>query len=237
MSTFVLVHGAWHGGWCWYKVVSRLQAQGHNAIAIDLPGMGTDNTSLAEVTLASWNDALVEVIQAQDQPVVLVGHSRGGLNISAAAETVPEKIAKLVYLCAFVPQNEQSLFDLSAQDASSNVRDALVPSADGVSTTVKESALKDTFYGDCSDDDVALAKLCLKPEPLAALATPFFGSAERFGRVPKAYIECLQDRAISIEAQRRMAAACDQVETMDVSHSPFFSAPDELTRILISMST
>ena len=113
----------------------------------------------------------------------------------------------------------------------------LVNEAEGY-VTVADDALKDLFYGDCSGDDVELARLSLQPEALAPLNTPVSISAENFGRVPRVYIECLDDRAISIDAQRSMheRTPCEQVLTMATSHSPFFSAPDELTELLISLA-
>ena len=233
MAKFVLVHGSWHGARCWYKVVSRLQAAGHEAVAVDLPGMGADVTPLSEVTLDLWNDALVAVLRDQSEPVVLVGHSRGGLNISLAAATAPERIKRLVYLCAFVPESGRSLFEQAGENTGSELCTALVPSADGLSTIVAESRLQDIFYADCSEDDLTLARLSLKPEPLAPLNTPFEGSAENLAGIDKVYVECLQDQAITIETQRRMASRCDSVVTMDTSHSPFFSAPDALVEVLV----
>ena len=236
MSTFVLVHGSWHGAWCWYKVVSRLQARGHTAIALDLPGLGADATPLSEVSLELWNDALLEVVRAQAEPVILVGHSRGGLNISMAAEAEPDRVSKLIYLCAFVPNDGASIMDLAALNTSTRLAENLVPGADGISTTVREDAIEDVFYDDCSADDLALARLCLRPEPLAPLAAPFRGTAANFERIAKAYIECVKDEAISIDTQHDMAARCDEVVRMNTSHSPFFAAPDELVEILSGLA-
>ncbi len=236
MAEFVLVHGSWHGAWCWYKVVTRLEAAGHNALAVDLPGMGADGTPLGEVTLDLWNDELVSVLKNRSEPVILVGHSRGGLNISLAAATVPDRIKRLVYLCAFVPESGRSLFEQAGENTGSELATALVPSADGLSTVVADSRLQDIFYADCSDDDLTLARLCLKPEPLAPLNTPFHDREDNLSSVAKTYVECLQDRAITIETQRRMASRCDSVVTMDTSHSPFFSTPDALVSVLLDLA-
>src|SRR5262245_17861037 len=100
MSTFVLVHGAWHGAWCWYKVVPQLTQAGHTAIAPDLPGLGRDRTPLAEISLDRWTEAICEIVDAATEPVVLVGHSRGGIVISEVAERRPARVATLVYLTA-----------------------------------------------------------------------------------------------------------------------------------------
>ena len=240
MSNFILVHGAWHGAWCWYKVVAELERQGHTVAAIDLPAMGVDKLATQEVTLESWNDALVSCIEAQyaatGEPPVVVGHSRGGINISVAAESVPDKIKKVVYLCAFVAVDGESAMEGSARDPDSGVPAALQPSADGTYLTVDDSVLEEVFYADCSAEDVALARLCLVPEPTASLSTPVSLSESRFGQVPKAYILCRDDRALTLPFQQSMAQRCDESITMNTSHSPFFSAPADLAAHLNNLA-
>jgi hypothetical protein len=105
--------------------------------------------------------------------------------------------------------------------------------------TFKEGApLKDMFYGDCSDKDVARATSLLVPTALAPQGTPVRISAEHYGRVPRVYIECLRDRALTPSFQKRMYTAmpCQAILSMETSHSPFFSAPQELVRHLTSLS-
>src|SRR5579864_1849577 len=110
MMIFVLVHGAWHGAWCWERVVPQLETRGGRVIAPDLPGMGKDKTPLSKISLALWADFVADVITNQSEPVVLVGHSRGGIVISEAAERVPERIAMLVYLAAFLVPHGTSMW-------------------------------------------------------------------------------------------------------------------------------
>ena len=238
MSTFVLVHGSWHGAWCWYKVIARLQAAGHRVIAPDLQSLGADKTPLAEVTLKSWTDTVVAALDSAVEPVILVGHSRGGILISEATQARPECVRTLVYLCAFLLQDGEALFAMSGSDSDSALAGNLVMAADQRSATVKDEAIDNAFYGGCDANDRALARTLLQPEPLLPLTTPLHVTAERFGRVPRVYIECLQDRAISPAMQRRMVdtSPCQTVITMDSDHSPFFSAPDELVNHLLSFA-
>ncbi len=237
MSTYVLIHGAWHGSWCWSDVVTLLEQAGHKVIAPDLPSHGNDKTPIREVTVQSYTDRVCEVVKAQTDPVILVGHSMGGVVITQAAEQCPDKIEKLVYLCAFLPGNGESLMDWGQEDSEALVLKNVVLSEDRSYVTVKDEAVKDIFYGDCSAQDVAQSKLLLVPQALAPFGTPVNTTAENFGRLPRVYIECLQDRAISISVQRRMQSAlpCQQVMTMDTSHSPFFSNPEVLVNHLISL--
>lgn len=234
MSTILLVHGAWHGAWCWYKIVPRLEKLGHKVIATDLPAMGRDRTSVKRVSLATWREHVCRILDEQSEPVVLVGHSRGGIVISEAAEHRPERIRALVYLTAFLPRNGESLFDLASRRKESLVPPNMVMSEDKASSTFRDEYLREAFYADCSDDDVELARLCLTPEPTLPLATPVQLSDARFGTVPRVYIECLRDRAVTPSFARDMYTAqpCREVLTMDTDHSPFFSRPDELAAML-----
>jgi pimeloyl-ACP methyl ester carboxylesterase len=237
MSTFVLVHGAWHGGWCWEKVVALLREAGQVALAPDLPGHGGDKTPIADISLDTYMALVCEVLAAATEPVILVGHSLGGVSITRAAEAMPERVRCLVYLTAFLLVDVQSVRDILVSDPESLIHANRLTSEDGASSTIRETALQEVFYADCSDVDVARARSLLVPETTAIARTPVRTTPENFGRVPRVYIECLRDRAITIEAQRRMHAAqpCREVLSLDTSHSPFFSAPAALVAHLLAV--
>ena len=238
MSTFILVHGAWHGAWCWHRVIARLEAAGHTVHAPDLAGLGRDQTPVGNVTLAGWTAQIVSLIDHCDEPVILVGHSRGGLVISEAAEQRPERIRRLVYLTAFLLRSGEMLHGSpAATDPESLVGPHMVISEDHRSATIRDESIRDAFYAQCADEHVALARALLRPEPLAPLATPLVLSDDRFGRVTRVFIECTRDRAITLAAQRLMQAAlpCERTFSLDTDHSPFFSRPDELCAILSAL--
>lgn len=237
MSTYVLIHGAWHGGWCWKNVIPLLEKEGHKVIAPDLPGHGEDKTPIAEITLKAYTDRVCEVIDEQSEPVMLVGHSMGGAVITQTAEYRPEKIKKLVYLTAFLLQNGEFLLQIAEPDKDALVLPNLIMSEDQSHATVKEEAVKETFYADCSDKDVEFAKSQLGPQASAPLATPVETTEENFGRVPRVYIACSRDKAISPWMQEKMyqALPCEKIISMATSHSPFFSAPEELAKHLLSV--
>jgi pimeloyl-ACP methyl ester carboxylesterase len=234
MSTYVLIHGAWHGAWCWYKVIHRLEKLGHDVIAPDLPGLGRDRTPASRVSLPVWRRFVCDILDAQPEPVILLGHSRGGIVITDVAEHRPDRIRTLVYLTAFLPRDGESLFDLAAQSIESEVPKSLVVSEDKASATLPHDVAHRGFYGECSAEDVALARLLLQPEPMVPLATPIHTTEGNFGRVPRVYISCLRDRAITPSLQKQMytAVPCRQVLSIDTDHSPFFSRPDELVAVL-----
>lgn len=232
MSTYVLIHGSWHGGWCWDKVKPLLEAQGHRVIAPDLPGHGQDRTPISEISLQRFVDRVCQVLDAQPEPVILVGHSMGGVVVTQTAEARPEKIQTLVYLCAFLPRNGESLLQLAQQDRETLILPNLIINEAEGYHAVKEEAIPEVFYQDCSAEDVAWAQARLAPqEALAPVATPVQISESRFGRIPRVYITCLRDQTLGPALQKQMytATPCRQVLPLDSGHSPFFSAPAALT--------
>jgi pimeloyl-ACP methyl ester carboxylesterase len=232
-----LVHGAWHGSWCWEKVVPLLEARGHRVLAPDLPGHGADRTPIAQVSLDAYAKRVCDLIDREPEPVVLVGHSMGGIVITAAAERIPERIRMLVYLTAFLLADGESLFAVAGSDTDSLLVGNLVPSSDGLSGSVKPSAVVPAFYAECATADSERASARLVPQALAPLTAPVRWTHDRAGRIPRVYIECWRDRAISIAAQRRMVLArpCAKVLTLDTDHSPFYSAPDALAAHLAGL--
>ena len=237
MSIYVLIHGAWHGGWCWEKIVPLFKREGHKVEAPDLPGHGNDKTPIHEISLEAYTNRVCEILDAQTEPVILVGHSMGGVVITQAAEYRPQKIEKLVYLTAFLLQNGEFLHQYGEADKDALILPNLIMAEDQSYTTVRGDALKEVFYGDCSDEDVMKAKSLLVPQAAAPLITPVNTSPNNFGRVPRIYISCSRDRAISPSIQKKMYSnlPCKKVIRMDTSHSPFFSAPEELVGHLLSL--
>jgi pimeloyl-ACP methyl ester carboxylesterase len=234
---FVLVHGAWHGAWCWEQVEHHLKEAGVSSVAVDLPGRAGDTRPPAELTLDSYVDHVVAAIDASPAPVTLVGHSLGGLVISQTAERVPEKISSLVYLCAMLLQDGQTTIDAAANDSTSQLMASISLDESGATSSMAEAAVYGLFYGDCSDAAGDKATRLLVPEPVGPATTPVHLTADRWGSVPRSYILCGQDRAISPTAQRAMieSVGVDRVIEMDSSHSPFMSQPERLAAILVDL--
>lgn len=234
MATFLLIHGAWHGGWCWRKVVPLLAARGYRALAPDLPGHGDDKTPVETITLVGYTRRICEIAGAQREPVILVGHSMGGIAITQAAENCRDRIRALVYLCAFLPRNGESLTTWAAQDHESMVNRTTIERQANGALTVKPEHRREAFYGSCTDEDFEFAQSRLvaqSPEPFRA---PVETSEAKWGRIPRYYIECARDRAITLKLQREMQkhSPCRETFLIDTDHSPFFSTPEELTDIL-----
>ena len=237
MKTFILIAGAWQGAWCWYKVLPLLKKAGHKAIAVDLPGLGRDRRPLWEISMQNYVDRVSAAMDEQGGRAILVGHGRGGIVISQAAEQRPVRIEKLVYVAAFLLPAGQALFPGALEDPGSLLIPNLVVNEAQGYITVKAEACREALYGDCSDEDCTLAASLLTPEPLAPCATPLDLSERNFGRVPRMYIETLCDDATTLTAQRRMVAAmpCTSVISIKTGHSPFFSAPQQLVDHLVAV--
>jgi pimeloyl-ACP methyl ester carboxylesterase len=262
MTTFIFVHGSWHAAWNWHRVLPLVQQAGHTGIAIDVPGHGRDRTPASQVTLERCTDAVLRSVDAQPDPVVLVAHSRNGIVISQAAERRPARIAGLVYLAAYLVPDGKSMMEYAIQDRTSLVLQhvetplsprlmrRLIPLLKNPawrwlirmllprrlqSHRLKRSVYHAALYNHATDEVTALANALLEPEPNWPGFTPLQLTAERYGRVPKIYIECLQDRAVTIELQRKMyrESPCDEVYTLDSDHSPFFSHPQQLVDTLV----
>ncbi len=237
MSTFVLIHGAFHGAWCWDKVSPLLEQGGHEVVALDLPGHGEDQTPAAEVTLEGYADRVVGALDALPEPVVLVGHSLSGTVISRVAERRPGKIDRLVYLCALLLPSGKSAIEASQEDTDSVILKNAEVQPDQGRIILSEEGMKEALYHDCAQE-FERARRLITPQPLAPLGTPVEVTEENFGSVHRTYVHTTEDRAVSPDAQEKMYAElpCEKVVSMSTGHLPFFAAPEELAGHLDSLA-
>jgi pimeloyl-ACP methyl ester carboxylesterase len=235
MATFLMIHGAWHDGHAFDPLRAGLEARGHILLAPTLPGIGGDDAALAAVTLAGWADFVADGARRQAAPVILCGHSRGGIVISEAAERAPEAIAALVYISAFLIPSGRMLNELVAEAPRIPEFDAgLSPVANGAALAISPAGALATFYNRAPAAAARAACARLTPEPLAPFGTPLALTPALYGRVPRHYIECTEDRAIPLAQQRAMQAAlpCASVTTLESDHSPFLTCPGPLVEAL-----
>jgi pimeloyl-ACP methyl ester carboxylesterase len=277
-AVFVLVHGGWHNHSAWDKITPILEANGFAALTLDLPGAGANSiapTSLgrhpfdvaafaaepslmAGVTQEERTQAVVALVKEAaslgDGKVILVGHSAGGMTISAVAERVPNLLRAVVYIAGFMVPNGMTLLDvLRHESMSSALSPGLFvgdPAAIGA-TRIKvgstdetyRSLLKAAFYADVPESDFArMASQLHCDESNAGAVAPSEITPGRFGTVPRHYIRTTQDRAIPLTGQDHMIATVDgaiggktTTHTLESSHSPFLSQPATLSKILIDI--
>ncbi len=233
MKTFILIHGSWHSAWNWHKVVPVLEKAGHKAIAIDLPGMGRDKTPVTEVKMKTTVEKICELIDSIEGKVILVGHSKNGIMISQAAEYRPQKIEKLIYLAAYLIPHGKTQREYSLQDTEGWLKSYVTQHPETGSHTLQKEIYKEGLYHDCDDDITEMARYILSHEPVESGIVPLQLTEENFGSVPRYYIECTGDRAVTPLIQRKMytETPCKKVYSMATSHSPFFSRPQELSDI------
>jgi pimeloyl-ACP methyl ester carboxylesterase len=236
MARFVLVHGAFHGAWCWEPLVAELSGTyGHAVSTFDLPGSGDDATPVAEVTLDAYAQRICDALADEPEPVVLVAHSMGGVAATQAAARCPERIARLVYVAAFLPGDGQSLVDLTQlpEGAGDMVQENMVVEGEPPVATMPAEAAREAFYAKCSPQEAARALEQLRPQALAPFVTPV-SLDEDAVRPPRAYVVATEDRAIPTALQRRFVADNPDVEAVEIEadHSPFLSATTDLAAAL-----
>ena len=234
MTTLILVHGACHGGWCWERVAPLLEAEGLRVLAPDLPEWQPG----ARDPIGFWGDFVADLArtEARNDRVVLCGHSRGGVVISAAAEAAPEAVSSLIYLAASLLPRGQTLTGAWRAYTEADA-EWVAPEPDGTSFRIAPGCYHRLFCPDSDATTAAQAEARLRTEPFAAFMTPMRITPERFGGIPRAYVETSRDLIIPPDFQRSMQAAlaCDPVVTLDADHSPFLAIPDRLAEVLIEL--
>ncbi|HXZ06205.1 MAG TPA: alpha/beta fold hydrolase [Ktedonobacteraceae bacterium] len=186
MATFVLVHGGWHGGWCWQKVIPFLEAAGHEVYAPTLTGLAERASELSPaVGLDTHIQDIVGELQEKNlQGVILVGHSYGGMVITGVVDQVPERIAHLVYLDTFVPRDGESMADISPL-VSYLLRKQARAHGDGWRVAPLGT------YGVTTEPDRSWLRSKLTPQPLKTLEQPLrLKNPAIVSTKPRTHIDC-----------------------------------------------
>jgi pimeloyl-ACP methyl ester carboxylesterase len=217
MARVILVHGAWHGGWCWDRLVPLLEKAGHTVELVDLPSSGRGGDLLADAALVR------HTIERSKSPTVVVGHSYGGMVITEGAAGCPQ-VSHLVYLCAFMLDRGQSLLDQFGGKVSSWVQ---VDPETGNSRVLDAVPV---FYADVDREGAEGYAARLAPQNLKSFVDRLTQAA--WEGIPSTYVVCTQDQAIPHAVQQAMSARAGAVRTLESSHSPFMSQPGEVAAII-----
>jgi pimeloyl-ACP methyl ester carboxylesterase len=236
--TFILVHGAWHGSWAWDTIVPRLKAAGHEAIAVDLPGNGRDSTPPQQVTLELYAAHVATIVDAVTGPVVLVGHSMGGMTVAQTCELRSNRIALAIYLCAFVLPDGMSVLEFYGKYLQPWMRGAhsrVTHDPQGLYSSIDPASAAEVFYHQADRSLAEAAARRLTPQPEGARRSPIHLRAARFGRVPRVYVEALDDRSVHLPLQRQIQELTPflAVYGLDSDHAPQLSQPDKLIDVLL----
>lgn len=232
-NTIVIVHGAWSSAKDWHHVAGYLTSEGNNLITVNLPGHGSDETPISEISLQLY---VYEVLKAigNETEVTLIGHSFGGIVISEVAELIAPQIKKLIYISAFVPKNGESLLSLAQTDSQSLVgKNLIVDESAGVASIVKD-AITEVFLADAPKAVAEYVTNTMRPEPLVPLATPVNLTDANFGTLAKVYIHSENDLTIGYSLQQKMVkeAGISRTYTLPSSHTPFIVFPQVLSAII-----
>jgi pimeloyl-ACP methyl ester carboxylesterase len=228
--TFVLVHGAWHGAWCWTRVAARLRAHGHTVVVPTLAGLGERAHHLSgSINLGTHIQDVVRLIDMENlENVVLCGHSYGGMVITGVADQRPDTIGALIYLDAFVPENGQSVFDYSSAESVA-AQLAWAADNDGFSIPPPPAAMLGV---NCEDQPWVDAKC--SPQPLATFCERIKLTGATSRAAKKTYILATGWQGSPFTRFYEACAADPQwsTRTVDAGHDVMIDAPDRLAEML-----
>lgn len=249
---FVFVHGAFHGAWCWYKIRCLLESAGHKVTCIDLRSAGIDPTDANTIfNFGEFNKPLDDVFSClgEGEKVILVGHSIGGFNVTAALYKCPEKIQAAVYLVAAMVRNNSHdkvnhrMLWAPGYPNGDEIYDYVYgegPNQPPTSLMIKKQFQRQRFYSRSPLEDITLAGMLLKPAPFRAYKDAKVpNDGKEIDNVPRVFIKTLDDNTITEEAQDDMINQWppSDVYSIESDHSAFFSAPFELFALLLNVAT
>ena len=227
---FVLVHGAFVGGWIWRPLAKRLEELGHSVETPDLPGAGDDPTPVEEVTLDAYASRICELLDESDDPAILVGNSMGGIVITEAAARRPNSVKRLIYVAAFLPGDGQTLKGLTElpEGADDLVQANVVVTGDPPVGSLPDEVHRNANLA-CSSEVIEWAVERTGSQAMVPMTEPVSLNDE-VERIPRTYVICERDTSIPPALQRRMVRdreVSDVIE-LDTDHHPQLSRTGEL---------
>ncbi|MGU3540888.1 alpha/beta fold hydrolase [Methylobacterium sp. A54F] len=232
-ATFVLVHGAWHGGWCWRDVVAGLAAAGHRAFAPTLTGLGQSRHLLAgDVTLDTCVADVAGLIEAEElSGVVLVGHSFGGAVISGVADRLGPRLRHLVYLDALVIPGGARPFDAVPPAVAAERRRRIAEEGGGIALPVPPVSA----FGIPEDHpSAAWVRRRLTPHPAGTYESPLRLAHPLGNGLPRTYVHCTDPSYAPLADVRRWVRSQPGWAWAEIAagHDAMVTAPEPLTRLL-----
>jgi pimeloyl-ACP methyl ester carboxylesterase len=235
-QTFVLVHGAWHGGWCWVRVADRLRAAGHRVFTPTQTGLGERKHLLSkDITLATFTNDIANLIEAEElSNVILVGHSFGGLAVSGVADVMPDRIQRLVYLDSLIVEVGKSPLDAFPPEVIAARKKAAEETSGGLSLPVPSPSA----FAVTDVKDAEWLKRRMTPHPFRTYTSALNIKGPVGNNLPRTYIACVSPIYAALEGVRQWVKAQQGWQWREIAtgHDAMVIAPDELTAMLIAES-
>jgi pimeloyl-ACP methyl ester carboxylesterase len=221
--TFVLVHGAWHGGWCWKKVSPLLREAGHDVFTPTLTGLGERSHLLnPQIDLNTHIQDIAAVLEYEDlQEVILVGHSYSGMVIAGVAGNASGRLAHLVYLDAFLPESGKSMSDYSPRSPAAIANWRTAP--------------KSMTFNVTDERDIAWMKSRLGDHPTKTLTQPVEFAADAYAKIAKTYIRCTTASVFVEAGERAKRQGFRYKELLSAGHDAMITQPKELVSLFLEV--
>ncbi|KAL5061507.1 hypothetical protein RYX36_023244 [Vicia faba] len=251
---FVLVHGAYHGAWCWYKVATMLKSAGHNVTTVELAASGINPIQVQEIRqISQYYEPLMTFMESlpPNEKVILVGHSIGGVSASVAMEKFPHKISVAVFVTAYVLSQNLTYPTIQQEEArrTTNLMDSKFfffdgPDKPATARLPGPKFLASRLYQLSPPEDLTLALSLVRPDPLyndvELLKKETAVTNDRNGRVPKIFIINKSDNLITEDFQKwiieRSGPFAEMKVIKDSDHMVMFSKPNQLSSILLKIA-
>ncbi len=238
-ASFVIVHGAFQNAQSWALVADAMRSKGHSVVAVELPGRNAQGSEAKAISIAHYAETVNAAISKLPAPVTLIGHSFGGITISLAGSAAPEKIKKLIYIAAYVPQSGESMQSLASQDKTNGFTEkSFVVSPDYSFATILEEDRARLFINDGSADIQKAVVAAMLREPLTPISTRLEIDKDVFRKIDKAYIQTKGDKTVSPTLQSMMIQRAGITTTADIEtgHLPQATKPQALADMILALS-
>ncbi len=233
MADFVLVHGAWHGAWCWKRILPGLWAAGHRAFAVTLTGVGERAHQMSrDISVRTHVDDVAAVIEMEELPqAIVVGHSYGGVVITGVADRMPQRIARLVFVDAIVPLPGESWSSQNPEQVQAQRRQVIAATG---SIPPPDPAAAFGLTG----EDAQWVSRRQTPQPGGVYADSLNFDAVRVAAIPRTFIDCIKPPQPLIAPMRKRVRQQPGWQVIEIAtgHEPMISAPRELLRLLLGLA-
>jgi pimeloyl-ACP methyl ester carboxylesterase len=238
-ATFVIVHGAFQNADSWGQVAASLSSKGHKVVNVNLPGRKAQGSDAKAVSIAQYVETVSAAVNAQSEPVTLIGHSFGGITISLVGAALPQKIKQLVYVAAYLPVSGESMQTLAGSDKSNGFTEkSFVVAPDYSFATILQEDKARLFINDGNQDQQKAVVDAMLREPLGPIGAKVEFAQDKLDRVQKIYVRTTLDKTVSPTIQNFMInrAGIKQVVDIEAGHSPQNSQATKLADLLLQVT-